>query len=73
MQILILINVWYLQNVVFSFEEGSHHLTKKSPQPNLPWLGGIPLTLYCSLENHASVSPTLWQIDGNANNDQIYI
>ena len=39
MPILILINVQYLQNVVFSFEKGSsgsHHLIKKSPQQN-PW------------------------------------
>ena len=57
MLILILIDVKYLQNVVFTFEKGSngqnnsclstHHPIKKSPQENYPFppSGGIPLSL----------------------------
>ena len=56
--ILILIDVQYLQNSVFSFEKGSncqihsssgsYHLVKKIPPP-AEFL--IPPTFYCYLEN----------------------
>ena len=52
--LFILINVQYLQNVVFSFEKGlsgqnhslsdSHHLIEKSPLANFP--SPSPLTLF---------------------------
>ena len=56
MQILILTNVQYLQNAVFSFEislngqsyssSDSHHLIKKSPTKiSIPPTGGIPTIL----------------------------
>ena len=51
MLILILMNVKYLQNVVFGFEKGlngqnhsslgSHHQIEKSPQQNFPFPHGV--------------------------------
>ena len=63
MLLLILINVQYLQNVVFSFERGSysqnhslsnsHYFMKKFPKQNFPFppLGGFPPYSLKLLEN----------------------